>query len=37
MLDEVTGLQTYDRHAREVAERVRATIAEQFPTRPVAA
>ena len=37
ILDEVTGLQTYDRHAREVAERVRATIAEQFPTRPVAA
>ncbi len=37
ILDEVTGLQTYDRHAREVAERVRVTIAEQFPTRPVAA
>jgi tetratricopeptide (TPR) repeat protein len=36
MLDEVTGLQTYDRHAREVARRVR-TIAEQFPTKPVAA
>ena len=36
MLEEVTGLQTYDRHAREVAQRVRA-IAEQFPTRPVAA
>jgi hypothetical protein len=37
MLDEVTGLETYDRHAREVAERVRATIAEQFSMRPVAA
>jgi hypothetical protein len=30
ILDEVTGLETYDRHAREVAERVRATIAGQF-------
>ena len=37
MLDEVTGLQTYDRHAREVARRVRTIIAEQFPTKPVAA
>lgn len=36
MLDAVTGLQTYDQHAREVARRVRA-IAEQFPTQPVAA
>jgi hypothetical protein len=36
MLDEVTGLQTYDIHAREVAQRVR-TIAERFPTKPVAA
>jgi hypothetical protein len=36
MLEEVTGLQTYDRHAREVARHVR-TIAEQFPTRLVAA
>ena len=36
MRDEVAGLQTYDHHAREVARRVRA-IAEQFPTRPVAA
>jgi tetratricopeptide (TPR) repeat protein len=36
-LDEVTGLQTYDRHAREVAQRVRANIAEQFSMRPVAA
>ncbi len=35
MLDEVTGLWTYDRHAREVARRVR-TIAERFPTKPVA-
>jgi tetratricopeptide (TPR) repeat protein len=37
MLDEVTGLQTYDRHAREVAQRVRTIIAERFPMRPVAA
>ena len=37
ILDEVTGLQTYDRHAREVAERVRTIIAEQFSMRPVAA
>ena len=37
MLDEVTGLQTYDRHAREVAQRVRTMIADQFPMRPVAA
>jgi tetratricopeptide (TPR) repeat protein len=37
MLDEVTGLQTYDRHAREVAQRVRTNIAEQFSMRPVAA
>ena len=37
MLDEVTGLQTYDRHAREVAQHVRAIIAEQFSMRPVAA
>jgi hypothetical protein len=36
MLDEVSGLQTYDHHAREVARRVR-TIAEQFPTKSVAA
>jgi len=36
ILDEVSGLQTYDRHAREVARRVRA-IAEQYPMRPVAA
>jgi hypothetical protein len=37
ILDEVTGLQTYDRHAREVAERVRTVLAEQFPMSPVAA
>jgi hypothetical protein len=37
MLDEVTGLQTYDRHARSVVERARTIIAEQFPMRPVAA
>jgi tetratricopeptide (TPR) repeat protein len=37
MLDEVTGLQTYDRHAREVAQRVRTIIADQFSMRPVAA
>ena len=37
MLDEVTGLQTYDRHAREVAQRVRTIIAERFSLRPVAA
>ncbi len=37
VLDEVTGLQTYDRHARTVVERVRTIIAEQFPLRPVAA
>ncbi len=37
ILDEVTGLQTYDRHAREVAERVRTVIAEQFPMSPAAA
>jgi tetratricopeptide (TPR) repeat protein len=36
LLDEVTGLQTYDRHAREVAQRVRM-IAEQLRPRPVAA
>jgi hypothetical protein len=30
-------IQTYDRHARDVAERVRATIAEHFPMKPVAA
>ena len=37
MLDEVAGLQTYDRHAREIARSVR-TLAEQWiPTRPVAA
>ena len=30
MLDEVTGLQTYDRHARGVAQRVRTIIAERF-------
>jgi len=37
MLDEVTGLQPYDRHARDVAERVRTAIAEQVPAEPVAA
>ena len=37
MLEDVTGLQTYDRHARDVLERVRTLIAEQFPMRPVAA
>jgi hypothetical protein len=36
MIEEMNGLETYDRHAREVAQRVRAT-AEQFPTKPVAA
>jgi hypothetical protein len=36
MLSELSGLQTYDRHAREVARSVR-TIAERFPTGPVAA
>jgi hypothetical protein len=35
-LDEAAGLQTYDRHAREVARQVR-TIAEQYPPKPVAA
>ncbi len=30
MLDEVTGLQTYDRHAREVAHRVQTIIPDQF-------
>ncbi len=44
MLDEVTGLQTYDRHAREVAQRVRTINAEpfyassvEFSMQPVAA
>jgi lipoprotein NlpI len=37
MLDEVTGLQTYDRHAREVAHRVQTIIPEQFARRLVAA
>jgi hypothetical protein len=37
MLDEVTGLQTYDRHACEVAQRVRTMIVKQFPARPIAA
>jgi hypothetical protein len=37
MLHEVAGLQTYDRHAREIARNVR-TLAERWvPTRPVAA
>jgi tetratricopeptide (TPR) repeat protein len=38
-LEEITGLQTYDRHAREVAQRVRTRITEQFPIpmKPVAA
>ena len=37
MLHEVAGLQTYDRHAREIARSVR-TLAERWvPTRPVAA
>jgi hypothetical protein len=36
MLYQVGRLQTYDRHAREVASHVR-TIAEQFPMSPVAA
>jgi tetratricopeptide (TPR) repeat protein len=30
-LDELTGLQIYDRHAREVAQRVRTIIANHFP------
>jgi hypothetical protein len=37
MLDEVTGLQTFDRHAREVAQRVRTIVADQFSMKPVAA
>jgi tetratricopeptide (TPR) repeat protein len=36
MLYEVKGIQTYDRHVRELARRVRM-LAEQLPTRPVAA
>jgi hypothetical protein len=36
MLSELSGLQTYDQHAREVARSVR-TIAEQFPKSPIAA
>ena len=36
MLSEASELQIYDRHAREVARSVR-TIAEQFPTSPIAA
>ncbi len=35
-LEEISSLETYDHHAREVARRVRS-IAEQFPHRPVAA
>jgi hypothetical protein len=37
IFDEVTGLQTYDRHARELADRVRAVVAGQFRMSPVAA
>jgi tetratricopeptide (TPR) repeat protein len=37
MLDEVAGLQTYDRHAREVARSVRTLAELWIPTRPVAA
>jgi hypothetical protein len=36
-LEEMRSLQTYDHHAREVARRVRSTIAGEFPPRPVAA
>jgi hypothetical protein len=36
IVEAVAALQTYDRHAREVASQVR-TIAELFPTKPVAA
>ena len=36
MIAELSGLQTYDRHAREVASGIR-TIAERFPMSPVAA
>ncbi len=37
MLDGVTGLQSYDQHAREVARRVVRLTAERFPMEPVAA
>jgi hypothetical protein len=36
LLDVAAGLETYDRHAREVARQVR-TIAEHYPDKPVAA
>ncbi len=36
-LDELSALQTYDRHAREVAQRVRTTITDQVAMKPIAA